>query len=818
MRAARTHRRLAAALLASLLGGLLGLTLVVAGPVAPAAADSSFTFTGGGFGHGVGMSQYGDYGMAKNGAGPVEIAQHYYSGADVGPTPQPGNMRIQVRAETGSTVVRGMSAKVGYYVNGTQVGESQPGEDVTISAVGNAIKLNSADLPAGDLVVGYNGSPLAMSDPGHQYRDGHLRVILAGTDTLQLIIEDLTMEQYMYGLAEVPSSWPDAALQTQALAGRSYAKYSADTRRAANPGRVYDLDASTQDQVYVGFDKERGTSGDRWVAAVNATAGQTITYGGGTVQAFYSSSSGGHTENSEYVFSATVPYLRGVDDPDDAVSANPNFRWSRTYSGSELQSWVASTYGVDLGPVTSVQLSGNFGVSGRINRANVHLTGPNGSKDISGSSFSVMINRNAGSRQLLSTLILLDPFGSLDGVNREVGGLQMRGWAVDPNTTGPLQVQLIVDGTGVATVTADKDRPDIAAAYPSMGPNHGYDAHISVGGGYHNVCARAVNVGAGGDVTLGCRVVFISNDPVGSLDVVRRVPGSVFIAGWALDPDTTDPIKVHTYVDGSFGGEVVANVARPDVGAVAPQWGPNHGYKLNLALGPGTHRVCTYGINSGPGTTNPQLGCRDINVAADPMGSLDGTSRTANQAHVRGWTIDPDTTDPIKVHIYVDNQFAGEFPASTARPDVGGAFPGYGANHGYEADIYLPSGRHNVCVYGINAGPGSNRLLGCTVPAGASPIGNNEGIIAVSGGNHVKGWAIDPDIASPIQVHLYIDNAIAGAFVADTGRPDVGAAYPSYGDAHGFDIPVPAGSHQVCVYAINDVAPGPNILIGCVHS
>jgi hypothetical protein len=130
----------------------------------------------------------------------------------------------------------------------------------------------------------------------------------------------------------------------------------------------------------------------------------------------------------------------------------------------------------------------------------------------------------------------------------------------------------------------------------------------------------------------------------------------------------------------------------------------------------------------------------------------------------------------------------------------------------------VPAGRHTVCAYGINLGPGTNRLLGCTTPEGATPIGNNEGVVAAAGGNHVKGWAIDPDISAPIKVHVYIDGGINGAYTADLDRPDVGAAYPSYGSAHGFDAPIPAGSHQVCVYAINDVAPGPNILIGCVRS
>jgi hypothetical protein len=122
-----------------------------------------------------------------------------------------------------------------------------------------------------------------------------------------------------------------------------------------------------------------------------------------------------------------------------------------------------------------------------------------------------------------------------------------------------------------------------------------------------------------------------------------------------------------------------------------------------------------------------------------------------------------------------------------------------------------------VCAYGINAGPGANRLLGCTTPAGATPIGNNEGIVATASGNHVKGWALDPDVAAPIKVHIYIDGAINSIVTADISRPDVGAAFPSYGDNHGFDAAIPSGSHQVCAYGINDSGPT-NSLIGCVQS
>ncbi len=84
-----------------------------------------------------------------------------------------------------------------------------------------------------------------------------------------------------------------------------------------------------------------------------------------------------------------------------------------------------------------------------------------------------------------------------------------------------------------------------------------------------------------------------------------------------------------------------------------------------------------------------------------------------------------------------------------------------------------------------------------------------------AGGVRVAGWAIDPDTAASIPVHVYV-GAVGSAITADGSRPDVGAVYPPYGASHGYiaTLPAPAGPVQVCAYGINS-GPGSNVLLGC---
>ena len=122
------------------------------------------------------------------------------------------------------------------------------------------------------------------------------------------------------------------------------------------------LYASSFDQVYAGWDKEGGLDGQRWVAAVDDTLDQVVLDGGETIQAFYMSSSGGYTEDNENVWGGTpISYLRGVCDPGDYTTANPNAVWEETLTAGQ----VTRDLGLGIGSVTRFA-NVERGVSGRI--------------------------------------------------------------------------------------------------------------------------------------------------------------------------------------------------------------------------------------------------------------------------------------------------------------------------------------------------------------------------------------------------------------------------------------------------------------------
>jgi hypothetical protein len=140
---------------------------------------------------------------------------------------------------------------------------------------------------------------------------------------------------------------------------------------------------------------------------------------------------------------------------------------------------------------------------------------------------------------------------------------------------------------------------------------------MAVASGNHAVCAYGINTaGTGTNTLLGCRYFTISGDPKGSLDVVSSPqPGTVRVAGWAFDPDAVlATTTIHVYVDNGFGGIFQANKVRGDIGSAFPGVGNNHGYDMTLSLSRGVHTVCTYAINAAGAGTNPQLGCRTVQV------------------------------------------------------------------------------------------------------------------------------------------------------------------------------------------------------------
>ncbi len=317
----------------------------------------------------------------------------------------------------------------------------------------------------------------------------------------------------------------------------------------------------------------------------------------------------------------------------------------------------------------------------------------------------------------VSTQCLSSPFGSLDVATAGPASVTAGGWAIDPDTTLPIVIHAYVDGHGMVLGTASVPRPDVATFFPNYGPDHGYAAQLTgIAPGQHTVCTYGINVGIGVNSLLGCKsFTVLSGPPFGSLDVAQAGPASVFVAGWAIDPDTTSSTTVHVYVDGHGFVLGPASHSRPDVQQVFPGYGDQHGFDAQLTgIAAGQHQVCAYGINIGAGG-NSLLGCKSVTVlSGSPFGSLDLAKGGTGSVFVAGWAIDPDTTSSIAVHVYVDGLGFVLGPASLLRPDVAAVLPGYGAAHGFNAQLTgVAPGQHTVCAYGIDVGPGQNNAVGC---------------------------------------------------------------------------------------------------------
>jgi hypothetical protein len=263
-------------------------------------------------------------------------------------------------------------------------------------------------------------------------------------------------------------------------------------------------------------------------------------------------------------------------------------------------------------------------------------------------------------------------------------------------------------------ITADGDRADFAAAYPLYGSKHGYSEVVPITPGTHNVCVYAIDIaGQGANRLISCRTVTAyAGSPFGVVDSVTASPGSYTVSGWTFDPDSTASTPVHVYVDNS-GTAFTANTSRPDIAAAYPGYGDLHGYSVTVPATPGVHNVCAYGIDIAGTGANRQLGCKQVaGMSGNPVGVVDSIVASGGTITASGWAYDPDTAQAIPVHVYVDSS-GYPFTANGSRPDVGAIYPAYGANHGYSVSVPAAAGTHNVCVYGINIGPGGNQLLSC---------------------------------------------------------------------------------------------------------
>lgn len=203
----------------------------------------------------------------------------------------------------------------------------------------------------------------------------------------------------------------------------------------------------------------------------------------------------------------------------------------------------------------------------------------------------------------------------------------------------------------------------------------------------------------------------------GVYESAARVPGGVRVYGWAIDADYYGGINVQVQVDGRWATTVAAGIARGDVGAAYPGLGSNHGFDTVIpssVLSEGAHTICVNAMSYGYDGDNPSLGCKTVTVGVLPIGVVESAARVSGGVQIGGWTLDPDSTASLAVHVYVDGAFAAGFTANVSRNDVAAAYPGYGAYHGFSGLVPVGAGTHQVCVYALNVGAGTVQpQLGC---------------------------------------------------------------------------------------------------------
>ena len=345
---------------------------------------TTFLVSGRGWGHGVGMSQYGALGYANEGQAFDEILAHFYPGTELGPAPVQRVRVLVAEAKPSLTVSSTVPYRVRDVFGKTYALPAGPVRlgpklEVTVNGVPTAL--------AGPIVFLPGKAPLEL---GTAYR-GQLEIAVAANRLNA--IDVVGLEEYLAGVVprEMPAAWPAEALKAQAVAARSYAL----AHRLG--GKGYDLYADVRSQVYGGIAGED----ERATAAIEATAGQVLLYEGKVADALFHSTSGGRTVSAAEAFGTTVPYLVSVDDPYSSLS-NLN-RWGPTpVTDATIRK------GLHLGsPVVGLRLLKSG--SGRVRAAVVTTTV--GSKTVTGGALRSALGLRSTWVTALGSLALSRPAG-----------------------------------------------------------------------------------------------------------------------------------------------------------------------------------------------------------------------------------------------------------------------------------------------------------------------------------------------------------------------------------------------------------------------
>ena len=314
-------RRLLPALIA-----VLALVFVSSAP-----ATTLFVITGRGWGHGVGLSQWGAYGLAKSGQTHEQILAHYYRGTSL--DTRSATTQVNVLLADGRATLSVGSAAAFTVTDGTKTRTHAAGYPVGVSKTSTGrVKVQGITGSFASPAAFSSSSPLRLGST--RYR-GSLRVSVVGGGLRA--VNRVGIDNYVRGVVTRESLdwWGDVgaqeAIDAQAVAARSYARYTLAHGGGKCAGN---LCPDTRDQVYGGYDAETANGNQ----AVDGTRGQVVEYGGAIAQTFFHSSSGGRTAASVDVWGGSVAYLQSEDDPYDLNGDNPNRLWRLHLTASQMRS------------------------------------------------------------------------------------------------------------------------------------------------------------------------------------------------------------------------------------------------------------------------------------------------------------------------------------------------------------------------------------------------------------------------------------------------------------------------------------------------
>jgi stage II sporulation protein D len=476
--------RVRSLLLAALLVALLP------SPAQPATdIPASFTFGGAGWGHGVGLSQYGARGMALEGKSETEILQHYYPGTSVAPVRDDMDVRVNLIDQATSAVIRvsGSADSVMQVIAGESKTPNAPAVatmnftqslNLALDGANVLASIGSKDLttrlePQPIFTIRWSGTRFldgadawarvgtTASAPLYRYGQIVVRTIKTATGTTLVVNNDVRIhDEYLRGIAEMPSSWPASALKAQVVAARSYAlsRYGTGKLTTACGCHMY---SSTKDQRFVGWAKEAEANwGARWAGAVAETAadplnGFAVVADGKPITAYFFSSSGGRTQDVAEVWGSRIRWLTSVPDPwslDPGI--NPTYAsWTR----SVTQGVMAKAFGL----ANVAEVSFPLRTAGGGIRSAVGTSSTGQSVTLTGEVFR--------SRTQLPSTYLMRALGRIDG---------------ESASTIAVSVNRVTRPSGTAVVLSDDGERDVASAVASIGMSAELNQpHFLVSGG-----------------------------------------------------------------------------------------------------------------------------------------------------------------------------------------------------------------------------------------------------------------------------------------------------------------------------------------------